>query len=69
MDWIEYKGEETKQSLTEGSYLVANRDTNPIFQACSYYHPIHGWSGVGHVLERLIAYIAPYPPCPSSKLS
>jgi len=64
LQWNKYKD---NQPVNNGVYLIANEDTNPPFRAASYFDPIHGWSGVGHVLEREINYWAEYPKCPSSK--
>jgi hypothetical protein len=50
-----------------GVYLVANETTEPPLKAACYYYPIHGWTGAGHTLERLISYWAEFPPCPNSK--
>lgn len=64
IQWIKY---EDSKPVNNGVYLIANEDTDPPFRACSYYDTVHGWSGIGHVLERLINYWAEFPICPKFK--
>lgn len=64
IQWNKYKN---NKPVKEGIYLIANEECNPPFRAACYFYPAHGWTGAGHVLERLIEYWAEFPQCPSSK--
>jgi hypothetical protein len=46
---------------TEGIYLIKNDESNPPLRWACHYHPHHGWSGIGHILERVIKYWSPWP--------
>jgi len=56
--WNDYN--QTKPD-TEGIYLIKNDESNPPLKWACHYHPHHGWSGIGHILERVIKYWTPWP--------
>lgn len=62
--WHDYGNEKPNVA---GVYMIANENCNPPFRTACYYDPYYGWSGVGHVLEKLIKYWAEFPKCPNSK--
>jgi hypothetical protein len=62
VDWNLYK--ENKPSKS-GVYLISNEGIDPPLRACSYYDTIHGWTGIGHILEKVILYWSEFPTTPS----
>jgi hypothetical protein len=62
--WRDFDAE--KPSVA-GVYLIANANCNPPFRAACFYDPYYGWTGVGHVLAKLIKYWSEFPQCPTSK--
>jgi len=64
MSSIEWKRYSDEKPSKQGHYLIVIEDaTNelPRFGDVAYYHPVHGWSGSAHVLERAIHCWAKFP--------
>jgi len=59
--WNKY---EDSKPVKSGVYLIANEDIDPPLRACSYYDTVHGWTGIGHTLEKVIACWADFPSTP-----
>lgn len=58
MMWNKY---EDCKPVKSGVYLISNEFIDPPLRACSYYDPVHGWTGIGHVLEKAIDCWAEFP--------
>lgn len=58
IQWNKY---EDSKPVNSGVYLIANETIDPPLRACSYYDPIHGWTGIGHTLEKVIDCWAEFP--------
>lgn len=62
VNWKRYLHEKPKD---QGHYLIVIEDANnqslPRFGDVAYYHPVHGWSGSAHVLEKAIYCWAKFP--------
>lgn len=58
IQWNKYKDNKPVKS---GVYLIANEEIDPPLRACSYYDIIHGWTGIGHTLEKAIDCWAEFP--------
>jgi hypothetical protein len=58
VNWKSYKKEKPKEA---GVYLIKNDESNPPLRWASYYHPYHGWTNVGHILEKVIEHWSPWP--------
>ena len=62
INWNKYKDNKPVKS---GVYLISNEDIDPPLRACSYYDMVHGWTGIGHTLEKVIDCWAEFPLTPS----
>ena len=58
INWNKYNDSKPVKS---GVYLIANETIDPPLRACSYYDPVHGWTGIGHTLEKTIDCWAEFP--------
>jgi len=56
--WKDYSKERPQE---EGIYLIKNDESNPPLRSACYWHPHHGWSGIGHLLEKVIKYWCLWP--------
>ncbi len=63
MNTVEWKLYSEEKPVKQGHYLIVIEDANnlPRFGDVAYYHPVHGWSGVAHTLEKVIHCWAKFP--------
>lgn len=57
-NWNKYQNNKPVKS---GVYLISNESIDPPLRACSYYDLVHGWTGIGHILEKSIDCWAEFP--------
>ena len=58
LQWNKYSD---SKPVKAGVYLIVNETIDPPLRASSYYDSVHGWTGIGHTLEKVIDRWAEFP--------